>query len=169
MNIIMPTLGYCCTEAQMETTNLYLQLSLQGKRILTERQTCFFFICLNPPAAESQQPPGALSPLLFFFVTIFTHISVEVYYGWAVYTNKPTVLFSLSCAPYFTVSVFMLRSKEHSQLLLHFKCVREKTDQCREEIEEDVLQRLYQSSQEMTHLNSVYPLFLVWYESLSFS
>lgn len=55
MNLIMPALGYCCTEAQMETTNLYLQPPLQGKRIRTERQTCFFFICLNPPAAESQQ------------------------------------------------------------------------------------------------------------------
>lgn len=168
MTLIMPTLSYCYTETQMETINLYLQLPLQRKRILRKRQTCFFFICLNPPAAESRQPPGALSPLLFFFVTIFTHISVEVYYSWAVYTNKPTALFSLSCAPFFTVSVFMLRSKEHSLLLVHFKCVRVRIDQCRKEIEEDVLQILYHS-QEMTHLNWVYPLFLVWYESLSFS
>lgn len=79
-----------------------------AERILTERQTCVFFICLNPPTAGSQQPPGALSPLVFFFLTLFTHISVEVYYGRAVYTNKSTVLFSLSCAPYFSVSLLTL-------------------------------------------------------------
>lgn len=44
----------------------------------------------------------------------------------------------------------------------------ERRHQCRKEIKKDVLQILYHS-QEMTHLNSVCLLFLVWYESLSFS
>lgn len=103
MNLIMPTLGYCCTEAQMETTNLYLQLPQRREN----PQTCIFFICLNPPTAGSQQPPGALSPLVFFYVTLFTH-SVEVYYDRAIYTNKPTILFFLCCAPYFSMSLLSL-------------------------------------------------------------
>lgn len=110
MDVIMPLLGYCCTEAQMETTNLYLQRPLQRERILTEWQTCFFFIWLNPPTAGSQQPPGALSPLLILFVTLFTHISAEVYYRRAVYTNLLYYSHCL-CTILHCIFVFMLRNK----------------------------------------------------------
>lgn len=44
----------------------YICSPVRNIRILAERQTCFFFTCLNPPTDGSQQPPGALSPLLFF-------------------------------------------------------------------------------------------------------
>lgn len=45
----------------------YICSLAHNMRISAERQTCFFFTCLKPPTDGSQQPPGALSPLLFFF------------------------------------------------------------------------------------------------------
>ena len=97
---------------------------------LAERQPCFFFTCLNPPTAGSRQPPGALSPLLFFFVTLFTHISVEVYYGRAVYTQTCSIIFSVLCTILhciFAIFMFLrsIKTPKQSRLLQHFELERE--------------------------------------------
>lgn len=54
------------TVARRWRQQAYICSPVRNIRILAERQTCFFFTCLNPPTDGSQQPPRALSPLLFF-------------------------------------------------------------------------------------------------------
>lgn len=93
---------------------------------LTERQTCFFFPSSEPAHCGISAASWSTQPTAVSFVTLFSRISVEVYYGRAVYTN----LLYYSPSPghhtltvYCFFAVFMLRSKnaynKQSQLV-HF-------------------------------------------------
>lgn len=88
--------------------------SCAGRESSQKESGCFFFICLNPPTAGSQQSPRALSPLLFFFVTLFTRTTVWRCYMVELYTKKQQLCFirPLLCTIILCIfPVFMLRNR----------------------------------------------------------
>lgn len=111
---------------------------------LTERQTCFFFPSSEPTHCWISGASRSTQPTAVSFVTLFTHMSVEVYYVIAVYTNL------LYCSPspvHHTLTVHCLCclcawEQKTEQLLVHFECCRETTDRCIDQMEKHVLQRL---------------------------
>lgn len=65
---------------------------------LTERQTCFFFPSSEPSHCWIAAASPSTQPTAVSFVTLFTHIIVEVYYGRAGYCSLPFLAVNcLSC------------------------------------------------------------------------
>lgn len=134
MNLIMPTLGYRCTQAQMETRSAYISVASCTERESSrwDRAASYLFVWTHLLLDLSSLQSSLL-------------ISVEVYCGGAVHANKTSCfILPVLCAIHCCIFViFILRSmggrkNRNCQLLVHFK--REMV-QCGGEMEEDVLQR----------------------------